>query len=405
MKSSSLPLFDDGPGKILSVSEVLAQRKPADKSQQRFRKLVANIERKREELRQWQAYQQRYNQRITTEVEPVRLELIKQQRQMAVLIDELLSQRGQSRRLSRVERAKLRDMLMNVLDAVLSSGHDETLTALREKHTSPSAKRNQRLEMEFTESLLADVLGLAVDENHGASSVEELLNHAQRKMEQGAGSHRAGERGSGRRSKRSAAERAAHAKRDQAAKEVNQSLRDVFRKLVSALHPDREPDPTERARKDQLMQRVNKAYDANDLLTLLGLQLEIEQIDAAHLSSTSAERLKHYNLILREQLTQLEAELASVIAPYQVQMGLSSGRGLTVVQVDQQLTMDIAQLHEVVRELTHDLVALQDPARLRSRLREYELEDEPGELETMQAMMEIATMLDGFGPTRRPRRR
>jgi hypothetical protein len=120
--SSSLPLFDDGPGKDFSVSEVLAQRKPADKAQQRFRKLVANIERKREELRQWQAYEQRYNQRVTSEFEPVRSELLQQQRQMAVLIDELLSQRGQSRRLSRLERAKLRDMLMTLLDADTLAG-------------------------------------------------------------------------------------------------------------------------------------------------------------------------------------------------------------------------------------------------------------------------------------------
>ena len=75
------------------------------------------------------------------------------------------------------------------------------------------------------------------------------------------------------------------------------------------------------------MQRVNQAYDANDLLTLLGLQLEIEQIDAAHLSSISAERLAHYNQILSEQLTQLEAELASVIEPYQDSMAQGLGRG------------------------------------------------------------------------------
>ena len=244
MTISSLPLFDEGPGKDYSVSEVLARSKPAGKAQQRFRKLVATIERKREELRGWQAYRQRYNQRVTTEFEPVRLELRQQQRQMAVLIDELLSQRGQSRRLSRVERAKLRDMLMSLLDGLLSEGHDEVLADLREKHASPSAKEDQRLEMELTESLLTDVLGLDVDENHGASSVEELLAHAQSKMQQRAQSWRAEERETGRRAKRSAAEDAARGKREQAAKEVSQSLRDVFRKLVSALHPDREPDPT-----------------------------------------------------------------------------------------------------------------------------------------------------------------
>ena len=405
MTSSSLPLFDDGPGKDFSVSEVLARRKPADKAQQRFRKLVANIERKREELRQWQAYQQRYNQRITAEVEPVRLELVQQQRQMAVLIDELLSQRGQSRRLSRLERAKLRDILMSLLDAVLSQGDDEALAVLREKHTRHSAKEDQRLEMELAESLLTDVLGLEVDENHGASSVEELLDHAHRKAQQRARFHRVDEHESGRRAKRSEAEDAVRAKREQAAKEVNQSLRDVFRKLVSALHPDREPDSTERVRKNQLMQRVNQAYEANDLLTLLGLQLEIEQIDATHLSSTSAERLAHYNQILREQLTRLEAELESIVEPYRELMGLGSGRALTVSEVDRTLTMDITQLREALRQLTQDLVAFRNPVQLRARLRQYDLEDEPGELEAVQAMMEIATMLGDDRPPRRPRRR
>jgi hypothetical protein len=404
--SSSLPLFDDGPGKDFSVSEALARRKPADKAQQRFRKLVANIERKREQLRQWQAYQQRYNQRITAEVEPVRLELLQQQRQMAVLIDELLSQRGQSRRLSRLERAKLRDILMTLLDAVLSQGDDEALAVLREKHTRHSAKGDQRLEMELAESLLTDVLGLEVDENHGASSVEELLDHAHRKAQQRARFHRVDEHESGRRAERAEAEDAVRAKREQAAKEVNQSLRDVFRKLVSALHPDREPDSTERVRKNQLMQRVNQAYEANDLLTLLGLQLEIEQIDATHLSSTSAERLAHYNQILREQLTRLEAELESIVEPYRELMGLWSGRALTVAEVDRRLTMDITQLREALRQLTQDLVAFRNPVQLRARLRQYDLEDEPGELEAMQAMMEIATMLgDDRPPRRRPRRR
>jgi hypothetical protein len=402
--SSSLPLFDEGSREDYPLSEVLARNKPAGKAQQRFRKLVAAIERKREELRGWQAYQQRYNQRVVTEFEVVRLELRQQQRQMVVLIDELLSQRGPSRRLSRGERAKLRDMLMSLLDALLSEDHDEVLADLHRKHASPSAKEDQRLEMKLTESLLTDVLGLEVDENHGASCVEELLDHAHRKMQQQ--SQRAEARQSRRRAKRSAAGDAARGEREQAAKEVSQSLRDVFRKLVSALHPDREPDPTERARKNQLMQRVNQAYDANDLLTLLGLQLEIEQIDAAHLSCATAERLVHYNQILSEQLARLEAELESSIEPYRQLMGGWPGQALTVAEVDRQLTMDVAQLREAVRQLTQDLMAFRDPARLRARLRQYDLDDEPSELEAMQEMMEIATMLGDFRPPRRrPRRR
>ena len=84
--------MSQGIGKDFCLSEILGRKKPADKAQQRIRKLVATLERKREELRQWQAYEQRYNQRVRTEFEPVSSEeLFQQQRRMAVLIDELLT--------------------------------------------------------------------------------------------------------------------------------------------------------------------------------------------------------------------------------------------------------------------------------------------------------------------------
>jgi len=69
------------------------------------------------------------------------------------------------------------------------------------------------------------------------------------------------------------------AQRDQAAQGGTRAVREVFRKLASELHPDRETDPAEHARKTELMQRVNQTYKAGDLLALLELQLSIEQID------------------------------------------------------------------------------------------------------------------------------
>ncbi len=40
--------------------------------------------------------------------------------------------------------------------------------------------------------------------------------------------------------------------------QTSQSIRELYRKLVSALHLDREPDPQERERKTLLMQRINQ---------------------------------------------------------------------------------------------------------------------------------------------------
>jgi len=87
------------------------------------------------------------------------------------------------------------------------------------------------------------------------------------------------------------------------------SVRDVYRKLASALHPDRETDLAQRDTKTALMQRVNHAYDTKDLLTLLSLQLEIEQIDPDHVARADDQRVKHYNQVLTEQLVELRAEV------------------------------------------------------------------------------------------------
>ena len=88
---------------------------------------------------------------------------------------------------------------------------------------------------------------------------------------------------------------------------VQKSLQEVFRRLVAALHPDRAPDDAERARRTELMQRVNVAYEKKDLLQLLKLQIQIDQVGVC---AQSDERLKHFNTLLQEQTEVLTQALA-----------------------------------------------------------------------------------------------
>jgi len=338
-------LFDDGLDTEVSLVAVLAQSKPLTKAQQSFQRLVAKIELKRDQLKHWQAYGLRYNQRLAGEMEPLRAQLRVGQRQMAVLIDELLTAPPADRSLGRVQRAKLKQLLLDILADLLEDGDDAALEALHDKHSNVSRQEVRLTELELTQALLQDVLGLEIDDDHGAATAEELFDHAQRKMHERAErqAHRAagahgergerGERGAKRSRASMAKAKADLARREQAAKEVGQSLRDVFRKLVSTLHPDREPDAEVRQRKTLLMQRVNLAYEANDLLTLLGLQLEIEQIDATHLSTVPPQRLAHYIQILREQLAGLESELERCVQPFRDTMGLEWRGSLTPIVI------------------------------------------------------------------------
>lgn len=386
-------LFDDDQSQGLSLTRALARSRPETKAQQTFQRLVTKIESRREQLRQWQAYLERYNQRVAGEYQPLRQQLLAAQRQMAFLIDELLSQTAAAKRLKGQQRAKLIDLLRNLIGSLLGDADDDALVALHDKYSEVPHRQMRESEIEVTAELIKDMLGLEVDAELAAGDPEELLRQAQKLMEerveddarQAEAWHN---QRAARRSKAGAAKaQAAQARREKAAQEVSLSLREVYRKLVSALHPDREPDAAARKRKTELMQRVNQAYDANDLLTLLALQLEIEQIDAAHLANVTPQRLAHYVQILREQLAELEAELAHCIEPFRDKVGW--GPQIVPATVDRQMNNEMAALRAHIRELQRDLVAFRDPAALRDILKHYRLEAPDDDADELFGIMEL----------------
>jgi uncharacterized protein (DUF2164 family) len=395
---TSASLFDDDEAynRPITVVTALAHNQPVTKAQLNFRRLVTKIEAKREQLQRWQAYTTRYQQRLINELQPLHAKMRAGQRQMALLIDALLSERG--RRLGRVQKAKLGEVLMTLLTGLLEAEHDAELEALFDKYSEVSHEDIRQSQLDMTQDMLQEVFGLDVGDDHGAVSAEELLRHAQRKLQEESPDARTAKRAKASTGKAEAAQ----AKREQAAREVSQSLREVYRKLVSALHPDREPDVDARQRKTLMMQRVNLAYEANDLLTLLGLQLEIEQIDAEHLSTVSAERLGHYNQILREQLADLEAELDHCMRPFRCNTD-QWGSSLTPEFVDRQMNIDIAEMKALYRRLQHDLVAFRDPKVLLDSLKYYKLEQDDDELDDPEELLELMEMMRSLQTDAKPR--
>jgi hypothetical protein len=427
---TTAPLFDDEPVRALTLSEAVAQARPATKAQQNFQRLVTQLERRREQLKRWQDYGLRYNERLAKEVMPLRAEYEAAQRQMALLIDELLTTPVRGLTLGRRQRAKLRQLLIALVTGLLEggAGDDKVLVALHDKHGDMSHAERQQTEMALTEALLKDVFGMDVEGDHGAKTAEELIDLAHRKAHERAleAERQRQERQAARAARRKSpagltpAQAAAQAKaaaaqdrRDQVAREVSQSLRDIYRKLASALHPDRETDTAERERKTLLMQRVNQAYEANDLLSLLGLQLEIEQIDAEHLAGVPAERLAHYTQILRQQLKELETELSHCVLPFREILGWDWRPSVVPATVDQHLSGAVAELRDDLEAIRQDLVHFKDPKRLREMLKHLPLDeqDESDEDPDFDALMDVLGAMpmptpDGTnGPKRRAGKR
>ncbi|GIX26516.1 MAG: hypothetical protein KatS3mg123_0397 [Burkholderiales bacterium] len=176
-------------------------------------------------------------------------------------------------------------------------------------------------------------------------------------------------------------------------------MREVFRRLAAALHPDREPDAAERERKTALIQRVNRAYERNDLLELLTVQIEIEQIDSNHLAQASGERLGHYCSVLREQQRALQDELAAIQEPFRAALGV--GLGLRPAMLDTLLDQGARSLRETPDSLRSDMEALRNPMRRAAIIDGVLADDE--RVDPIEAML-LAAAFASAEPRRRKRK-
>ena len=237
---------------------------------------------------------ERIRHRAISEFEPLREAFRAEQRRIVLLADQWLSSpRHKGDGLTGRRRARLRDLAVRRAQDVLSAGPDAEIEAVLARLSGGSPEVARRKELELAETLFDEIFGPDATAGHTAESANELFEHVGRRVQ-------------------AELEAEAEARRQQATKRqsgsatdreraVRQTVRELFRRLASALHPDREPDVAERARKTGLMQRVNQAYARNDVMELLAIQIEIEQIDATHLAKASEERLGHFCTVLAEQ--------------------------------------------------------------------------------------------------------
>jgi hypothetical protein len=399
--SAQESLFGDelGTGAAALVT-VAAKPGQLSKPQRTFNSLAERIRRGRELLAAWEAFIPRFQTRLTRELAPIEDEMRETQRRVVQQLQALLAG-ANTDRLSRRHRAKVRALLLQVVANLLEDGPDAELEALHDRYSHVSHAERSREELELAEALFGQVFGRDVVRGHEARNVDELMDHAVDKM--AAAAEMRERKASARQAPRGRASRAAERKA-QEAREASQSVRDIYRKLASALHPDRETDPTERDRKTALIQRANQAYERNDLLELLTLQIETEQIDAGALADVPEARLGHYNRVLLEQAHVLEAEVRERAAVFRIEFDLTM-RDVTPERVEQALNVRIAEARNMLTQMERDLERLGDPRQRRAVLDDLpEPEDYAPDFEDLAAVARLSDDPFAAAP-RRARRR
>lgn len=338
---------------------------PSSRARKRFQQLIDRLRKQREDIGRWHAFRHVYRQRLADEYEPLAARLRDKRRALAILLDRAIE--GES--LGKRERNNARDILTRLLTDLLAEADDPELIRIYDKYAEISfeAERHERLVL--LKALASEEFGVDVDAYQGGEAPQEFEDwlRAQAKEARAQSSSAEAAKTTGKSAKAAARE----ARLQQTAEGGVRVVRDVFRKLVSELHPDRETDPVEQARKTELMQRVNKAYNAGDLLTLLELQISIEQIDSSALAGLAEDRLRHYVHVLEEQSRELRDELAEIVAPFSLAAGNANPRGVTPAAVQRALDGDVRSMKATLRAVELDLLRFKNGRSVNASLGRY----------------------------------
>lgn len=143
-------------------------------------------------------------------------------------------------------------------------------------------------------------------------------------------------------------------KQAKAEKLVNQSLKTVYLKIASIIHPDREQDEAKKMEKTEHLQRANEAYEQEDLFFLLKLQLAVEQSKSGANKALTVEQVKFYQQALEAQSLKLQKQINALIDSLvwseKAKITLQKSKGqLKIQDLYKQLDADISALKQQLK--------------------------------------------------------
>jgi len=329
----------------------------------KFDQWMKKVNAAKTELTDWDAAQTAFSESFVALIEPLRREAIQARLRFARQLDEviakgwartseqdlceelllgLVSDISSAPQLDDAQRAELGDMYQRHRDMTLEQARQEELAELKR----------------MTEETIGVELGaepIADEQELMRRMLEGMTDRYEHEFAQ------AQAREAARAARRAARPKsAAQLRREAAEQGATDSLRDIYRRLASALHPDRATDEADRQRRHDLMVRVNQAHGLGDLPALLMLQLEFEQIDPAHLAQASEERVQHYIVVLQQQHRDLGAQLNERRMRFGNTFGVEMSSRAKALHLGQVLQEMARQLRAEVAMIEADLAQIMD---------------------------------------------
>lgn len=171
--------------------------------------------------------------------------------------------------------------------------------------------------------------------------------------------------------------RISEAKEHMEKQKTSKSVRTVYMDLVKAFHPDLETDENEKIRKTEIMQRVTRTYQENNLLELLKLQIEFERIDQDHLENLTKNQLNYYNKVLKQQVEELELKKEDIQKEISSLCGLPYQHANSLTTVIVKFNTNVNEVKAEIKNIKNILKQWKIPSQLKAYLKTYQIPNEP----------------------------
>ncbi|WMP16642.1 molecular chaperone DnaJ [Thiothrix lacustris] len=342
-------------------------------AQKKFNTLIKKIDAQKTILREWQETLEQCRETAIEKLEPLRTTLHGHQADLVLLLDRQFT----SHKFTPSQADKLTHLITETCEELITFNQRDDLKAIFNKYSTEDFdaldQASDAIALDMMKAMFEEKFGTSLDDTE--FDIKDPQGTAERLSKKFKEQQTHAEEEAQKRSppRKSAKQIAKEAKEAEEAANVSKSIQTVYRQLTSALHPDREQDPVERERKTELMQQVTVAYASKDLLKLLALQLAVEQIDQSKLNNINAERLKHYNQILNNQLRELQEEVLLKESEIRRMINAPHAEPLSPKRMIGLVKQDLRTVQNMIARIQHDMRAFRDVKQLKEWLKHYQI--------------------------------
>jgi hypothetical protein len=350
----------------VATSAILSKlQKQFNTNIQKINRLKKNIDFVKQEVEQIQI-------KISSDIIPLERKMIAIQVQEVIHLDSVFQENIFKKR----DNDALSEMIFERISNLIRHSDSEELTDIFTRHNDgisfeeSNNKANEMASENIKESF-SSMFGMEFEEDVDVSSPEKLQEYLDKQMEAENAAHEARKANRTKNAKQVEREE----KQRQEEKNLNKTSRQIYMELVKEFHPDREKDELEKEKKTLLMHQITEAYEKDDLFDLLRLRLDLMGTNFEH---TNDENLKYYVKLLKQQVFELEGEIADLQS-----FGQTSFFGPSLyerfgsnshVTLETKFKKEVAALKKIIKEAEKQLPFYKDTSQVKYLIDTYRQE-------------------------------